>query len=397
MATSAPFEAQPDFSLVLGGPLYQLFRRTHLAGDALELLQRRVVVITTIAWLPLLLLSAVSGHAIGDSIAIPFLHDVETQARFLIALPILVIAELLVHRRLRPAVRQFVERRMVSAKDLPGFQQAIESTLRLRNSVLIEVALIVLVYTVGIGVWRNGIALGSASWYALPEGNQMPLTPAGYWLMFVSVPIFQFLLVRWYFRFFLWFWLLFRISRLDLNLVPIHADRTGGQGFLGVSTNAFAPILVAQGVVLAGLIASQIFYAGRTLPEFKVAIVGFVAFFITATLIPLIVFAPRLAEARRNGLRDMGRLASRYGKDFEEKWLSADGSRSDSELLGTGDIQSLADLGNSFSVVQEMRFLPFGWRDVTRLAVITSAPFLPLLLTVFSLEDFATYLIKAIF
>jgi hypothetical protein len=384
-------ETQPDFSLVLGGPLYQLFRRTRLAGDALELLQRRVAVIAATAWIPLLVLSAVSGNALGSAVAIPFLHDIETQARFLIALPILVIAELIVHRRLRPAVGQFVERRIVSPEDLPGFHQAIESTLRLRNSVLIEVALIALVYTVGIGVWRSGIALDSASWYARSDGN---LTLAGYWLVFVSIPIFQFLLVRWYFRFFLWFWLLFRISRLNLRLVPIHADRTGGLGFLGVSTNAFAPLLVAQGVVLAGVIASQIFYAGRALPDFKVGIVGFVAFFIVVTLIPLVVFAPRLAEARRSGLGHMGRLASRYGMQFEEKWF---GSQADSELLGSGDIQSLADLGNSFGVVQEMRFLPFGWRDVTRLAVITSSPFLPLLFTVFSLEDFATYLIKAIF
>jgi hypothetical protein len=288
-------------------------------------------------------------------------------------------------------VGQFVERRIVSPQDLPGFQQAIDSTLRLRNSVLIEVVLIALVYTVGIGVWRSGVALDSASWYASSDGN---LTPAGYWLVFVSIPIFQFLLVRWYFRFFLWFWLLFRISRLDLKLVPIHADRTGGLGFLGVSTNAFAALLVAQGVVLAGVIASQIFYAGRALPDFKVGIVGFIAFFIVVTLIPLVVFAPRLAEARRSGLGDMGRLASRYGMQFEEKWF---GSQGDSELLGSGDIQSLAHLGNSFGVVQEMRFLPFGWRDVTRLAVITASPFLPLLLTVFSLEDFATYLIKAIF
>ncbi len=124
-----------------------------------------------------------------------------------------------------------------------------------------------------------------------------------------------------------------------------------------MSTNAFAPILVAQGAILAGLIASQIFYAGHALPEFKVAIVGFVALFITVTLIPLAVFAPRLAEARRNGLRDMGVLASRYGRDFEQKWLSTDASKSDcGALLGTGDIQSLADLGNSFTVVQESAF-----------------------------------------
>jgi hypothetical protein len=147
--------------------------------------------------------------------------------------------------------------------------------------------------------------------------------------------------------------------------------------------------------MLAGLIASQIFHAGRSLPEFKVEIVAFLAFFIVITLIPLTVFAPDLAKTKREGLRNFGRLASRYSASFEGKWFQADPAGAD-DLLGTGDIQSLADLGNSFSVVQEMRFVPFGWRDVTRLAAITATPFLPLLLTVFSLEDFANYVIKAI-
>jgi hypothetical protein len=158
---------------------------------------------------------------------------------------------------------------------------------------------------------------------------------------------------------------------------------------------AFAPVLIAQGAVSAGLIASRIFYGGQSLTEFKVQIVAFLGFFIVATLIPLTVFAPRLAEAKRAGRGDAGRLASRYTRRFEEKWFRGEGS--DEELLGSADIQSLADLGNSMAVVQEMRLVPFGWRDVTRLVTITAVPFLPLLLTVFSLEDFATYLIKVIF
>lgn len=396
MATHTASAVQSDFSLVLGGPLFQLFRRAHLSGDALELLHRRIIIIAGVAWIPLLLLTVVSGHAFGDAVQIPFLADVETHVRFLVALPILVGAELVVHSRLRPAVQQFVERRIVTGEDVPKFEQAVESTLRLRNSAAIELALIVAVYSAGIWLWRSKVALSAASWYALPDGAEMRLTLAGYWFVFVSVPIFQFILLRWYFRFFLWLSFLFRVSRLDLNLIPIHSDKTGGLGFLGASTNAFAPILIAQGAVLAGLIASQIFYAGRALPDFKVQIVAFLAFFIVATLIPLTVFAPRLAEAKRRGLGEMGRLASRYGRQFQEKW-SRSSSPADSELLGTGDIQSLADLSNSFSVVQEMRMVPFGWRDVTRLAAITATPFLPLLLTVFSLDDFATYVIKAIF
>jgi hypothetical protein len=396
MSTQSPLPANPDFSLVLGGPLFQLFRRAHLAGDGLEMLWRRVIVLAGIAWIPLLLLSLASGQAFGDAVRIPFLMDVEAHVRFLVALPLLIAAELVVHRRLVPAVRQFVERQIVSDADLPKFQQAVDSTLRLRNSVWIEVGLIVIVYAVGIQVWRSEVALESASWYAVPDAGGMHLTPAGWWFVFVSVPIFQFILLRWYFRFLLWFLFLFRVSRLDLNLIPTHADRTGGLGFLGTSTTAFAPVLIAQGAMLAGLFASQIFYAGHALPEFKVQIVGFIAFFVVITLIPVTVFAPDLAQAKRSGLAKLGRLASRYSGGFEGKWFRAD-APGEGELLGSGDIQSLADLANAFSVVQEMRFVPFGWRDVTRLAIITMSPFLPLLLTVFSLEDFANYVLKAIF
>ncbi len=386
---------KPEFSLVLGGPLYQLFRRAHLAGSDLELVTRRVIVLSVFTWIPLLLLSLLAGQAFGTDVAIPFFDDVETHVRFLVALPLLVGAELIVHRRLLPAARQFVERRIVTAEEMPKFEQAIESTLRLRNSVWIEVALLVVVYSVGIWIWRESVAIETASWYAAPGRSGMHLTLAGYWFVFVSVPIFQFILLRWYFRFVLWFLFLLRVSRLKLHLVPTHADRTAGLGFLGGSATAFAPVLMAQGAMLAGLIASQIFHAGRSLPEFKVQIVGFLAFFIVIALIPLTVFAPRLAATKRKGLREFGLLSSRYSEGFESKWFSE--STGPGELLGSGDIQSLADLGNSFSVVQEMRLMPFGWRDVTRLAAVSATPFLPLLLTVFSLEDFANYVIQAVF
>lgn len=384
-----------DFSLVLGGPLFQLFRRAHLCGDALQMVRRRMLVIVGVAWLPLLLLSAVSGNTLGGGSGIPFFHDIEAHARFLIALPILIAAELIVHARIRPVVAQFVERRIVAPHDLPKFERALESTLRLRNSVVGEVALLVVVYTVGLWVWSSELALGTASWYANPDGERMHPTPAGYWYFFVSLPIFQFVLLRWYLRFFLWFWLLWRVSRLNLRLVPLHPDRTGGISFLGRSTTAFMPILFAQGAVLSGLLASQIFHAGRQLTDFKVEIASFVAFFVIVVLIPLAVFTPHLARARRRGMSEFGRLATRYTQEFEQKWIQRDPPQE--PLLGSADLQSLADLGNSYSFVQEMRFVPFGVKDVIRLAVVTAAPLLPLALTAFALEELAGYAMKVIF
>ena len=273
----AILEERPDFSLVLGGPLYQLFRRAHLAGDALELMRRRVLVLAGVAWVPLLLLSALTGRALG-TIGIPFLQDIEAHVRFLVALPILIAAELVVHRRMRPAVTRFVERRIVGPEDMPKFHEAIDSTLRIRNSLIAEVGLLVLVYTLGLWVWKSQVALGTPSWYATPDAAGMHLTPAGFWYAFVSVPLFQFILLRWYFRFFLWFWFLWRVSRLDLRLIPIHPDKAAGLSFLGTSTIAFAPILFAQGALLAGLIASQIFHAGQDLMAFRVEVVAFLAF-----------------------------------------------------------------------------------------------------------------------
>ncbi|WP_129644509.1 hypothetical protein [Peristeroidobacter agariperforans] len=389
-------ESRPDFSLVLGGPLFQIFLRTHLSGNALELLHRRMIVVTGIAWLPLLVLSALRGDALGDDVSIAFADDIETHVRFLIALPLLIAAELVVHRRIHHVVSQFVERGLILSEQMPEFRAAIDSTLRLRNSPIIELALIVLVYAVGHWIWRNEIALHTTSWYASQDGAQIQLTPAGYWHAFVSVPIFQFMLMRWYFRFVLWFWFLWRVSRLQLRLLASHADRAAGLGFLSESLYAFSLVLLAQGAVAAGLIASQILYGGRNLLDFKVEILSFLFFFLLVTLIPLTVFTPQLLRAKRKALRHFGRLVNRYSDEFNQKWVEG-GAPQGEPLLGSGDIQSLADLGNSYSVVRETRLLPFDIKDVMRLAAISATPFLPLLLTMFSLDDFATFLLGAIF
>jgi len=84
---SKPLPDPYDFSLVLGGPLFQLVARARLSGNALELLVRRVVVISLFAWLPLLILSILGGRAWGDGVRVPFLVDLEVHARFLLALP----------------------------------------------------------------------------------------------------------------------------------------------------------------------------------------------------------------------------------------------------------------------------------------------------------------------
>jgi len=398
--TPAPPPEEPaDFSLVLGGPLYQLLRRTRLSDDALTMVHRRIVAGVLITWLPLLLLSAWEGRAWWGDVEVPFLLNAEVHTRFLLALPLLIVAELAVHLRMRRLLAQFTARNLVAAADRPRFDAALASAMRLRNSLAAELLLIVIIIGVGLPL-RRYITVDASTWAtgtaAAGGSGWVNLSLAGWWQAVVSVPIFQFLLVRWYFRMFIWARFLWQLSRIPLKLLPTHPDRVGGLGFLGNVVYAFAPLLVAHGALLAGLIADRIFFAGAKLPQFTVEIIGGVGILVFLVLGPLMVFAGQLSRAKRAGLGEYGVLAQRYAREFDSKWLR--GERDPAEpFIGSADIQSLADLGNSFEVIKTMRFVPFTKETVFQLGVVTVVPLAPLLLTMISFEELLKRLLSAVF
>jgi len=129
--------------------------------------------------------------------------------------------------------------------------------------------------------------------------------------------------------------------------------------------------------------------------SFKMQILGFVVFFVGVVLGPLLMFTPRMMRARRSGLADYGLFAQRYVESFDHKWVRS--AYPSDELLGAGDIQSLADLGNSYQVIREMRIVPFGLTDISRLAAAAAVPLSPLLLTIFSFEELVVRVLKFVF
>jgi hypothetical protein len=397
LAGDGPFRDLQDFSLVLGGPLFQLLRRAHLSDDALTMMRRRIIAISLFAWLPLLVLSALEGQLLGGKAAVPFLLDMDVHARFLLALPLLIVAELVVHERMRFVVKQFLERNMIPESAMTRFNAAIATAFRLRNSVLAELLLIAIVYVVGILIiWRQYFSLDTATWYAMPSAEGSRLSLSGMWYGYVSLPVFQFLLIRWYFRLVIWMRFLWQVSRIKLSLVPTHPDRVGGLGFLSNTVYAFMPLATAHGVLLAGLLANRIFYVGATLPAFKLEIAVVVIFLLCLAIGPLLVFAPQLAQAKRTGLREYGTLAERYVREFDAKWLRG-GAPADESFIGNGDIQSLADLGNSFEVVRGMRIAPVTREAILRLVAATLVPLVPLALTMMPLEDLLKRLLGILF
>jgi hypothetical protein len=383
-----------EYSLVLGGPLFRAWRVSHLSGPSLEQTRRRVLVITALAWLPPVILSTLQGHAFAGEV-LAYLRGLESQVRLLIALPVLIYAERFIHSRTASVIQFFEERRLVATQDAPVLSAAIEDAVQMRNSLWPEVILLVFVYVVAATTWQSDVTRAGGGWYTLPRAGSVHLSPAGLWYSFVSFPIYRFILLRWYLRLGIWFWLLWRISRLNLNLLPTHPDGVGGLGFLGRSSRAFAPVLFAQGALLAGLIANRIFFQGENLLSFKLIIGGVLAFFVSAIIGPLLMFTPQLNRAKRAGLRAYGTMASNYVELFDVKWIH--GGAKDEPILGTSDIQSLADLRNAYGDLSKMRLVPFTTLDAGWLAVATGLPVAPLLLTIMPLERLLTYLFSVIF
>ena len=386
----------PDFSLVLGGPLFQLLRRARLSDDFLAALHRRIIVISLVAWLPLLVLSVMEGRALSG-VTVPFLKDVEVHVRFLVALPLLIAAELVVHRRMQPMVKGFLDRHLIPASAMARYDACLAAAYRLRNSLLAELILIAIVYVVGVLIiWRHFWVLDSTTWYATSSAEGSRLSIAGMWFGYLSLPMFQFIMCRWYFRLFIWIRFIWQVSRIELSLIPTHPDRVGGLGFLGNTVHAFALLAVAHGALVCGQLANRILFLGAPLAQYKAEIAGVVVLTLSFILAPLLMFAPQIAQAKRNGLREYGGLAERYVREFDTKWLRG-GAAPGEPLVGSADIQSLADLGNSYEIVKGMRLAPVTRDTVLFVVVATLAPIAPLLLTVMPLEQLLKTLLGVLF
>jgi len=148
--------------------------------------------------------------------------------------------------------------------------------------------------------------------------------------------------------------------------------------------------------LLSGLIASQVLYEGQTVMAFRMEAAGLVCAMVLFVLGPLVMFTRQLDRAKREGADEWGRLAASNVFAFQEKWTRGDGQAA-ARLLGTSDAQSLANLSGGYRVACDMRLVPFGKDDVLRLAAATFAPLLPLGLTMFSLQELMTRLVKILF
>ncbi len=222
------------------------------------------------------------------------------------------------------------------------------------------------------------MAVQASTWYAIRTDSTVTLTWAGWWFVLFCVPFFHFLLLRWLWRLFLWGQFLWRMSKLNLQLIATHPDQSGGLAFVGESHRFFAIILFAFSLTVSGVLANDVVYDKVPLQHFAPLIAAYVIVMVLLFLLPLFVFAPILLKTKRAGLYKYGTLATEYTASFQKKWVETKPPREE-VLLGTGDIQSLADLGNSFGFIEKMDPVPMGPRTPLALVAACLIPMVPLL------------------
>jgi hypothetical protein len=368
--------AVDSFSLTRGGPFHRLLVQLGRAGDERQRIIQRALFATLVTWLPLLILCVVHGRAFGTDVKIPFLRDFAVNARFLIALPILILAESGIDHRWRRLVLEFQRSGLVTEAELPTFEAVINKITRLRDRLLPEVVIAVIAYS-PLFLGKTELLMGGVSnWHTTSTGA---LTLAGWWFRLISTPLFRFLLLRWFWRMFLWALFLWRVSRINLFLVATHTDMAAGLGFLSEGQKAFSSIVFAGGAVIAGSVANAIAYEGATLASEKFAMIVYGVLAIIVLVVPLVVVAPVLLKTKKKAMIEYGALVTKHDQLFETKWIRGQHA-ADEVILGNPDASSLADLGTSFAVVDRMTLVPVTKRTLITLAFAAALPMAPVVL-----------------
>lgn len=369
----------------LGGPAFRLMQRVGVIQGTGPSIGRRSIAFIVIAWLPMLLFAALEGNAIGPTPRSSFLLDFATYARFFIAVPLIFAAESVVGPRMLAAGLRFVQGGIVQSEDRPAFLAAAARARQRCDAVLPEILFLLVAL---LGAWFLTVeelgGLRTTTWHAVITPVGLRISPAGAWYQFVAIPLVQFFLFRWLWRLAIWTLFLWDVSRLRLNLVATHTDMAAGLGFLGVAHVSLSIFPFALSCVFSAELAFRVRFEGVDIPTLRSLAPLLLAYLVFAEFVtfgPLLLFAPVLARARREGLRSYGMLVQRHNRLFHEKWIEQDG-REREVPLGNPDMSSLVDLGSSFMIVRQMTIFPVGRAQLIQVAVIACLPGLPLALLV---------------
>ena len=382
------------FSLVVGGPFHAVLRRLGLTGADQLPTRRAAISLALVAWLPPALLAVAQSLVDARYSGWGFFTDLTVHTRYLVAIWMMVATERYADGRIVLLTRQFREARLLSDHGLPAFAAVLAIADRRSSSALAEVVIVAAALVWSGLTARYAVALAGSSWEGTVVAGEVALSWAGETARFVSTPLFLFLVLRWIWRFLVWTALLYRISRLPLQLTPLHPDRSAGLGFLAIYPSVFSGFVFALSCVVASSFLKELDLVRHSPETVWFALAGWLAMSLVLFLGPLLVFVGPLYAVRERALLDYGRLANQHHLAFHRKWIGE--ARSGEDLMGSSDASSASDLNASVEVVRELRVVPVDGAAVVQLLVAAGVPMLAVVATQMPLSDLAKWIIGTI-
>jgi len=371
------------------GPFHSLLRSMGLRSGRDGAGVWRAILSALIAWVPLVILAQMQNLAIGTG-PTSLLEDFAAYARFLVAVPLMVLAESQASFWLHRVLEHFIAARLIAPEHDARFQELLASTRRLLASRLALVVIVVLAYALTLASAREWLQLGAANWalQSRDAGHDV-VSYAGWWRLLVSQPLFMALFLTWLWRLFLWMRCMRTIAHMKVRIVASHPDKAGGLGFLGQSLRGFPILSLAMGSAIAGTLANLVMHEQRASTSLTPVVVATVLFILLLCAGPLLTFIRPMREAQDDAELSYGALATALGERLEDRWLARADALSD-DALEVPDFSSTADLFSVTAHVDEMRPIPIQIKDFIPLLAMTLLPFLPILLRQVSFADLLT-------
>jgi hypothetical protein len=356
---------------------------------------RRAVFFALLTWLPLVAWALYASRILPGSVDEPLLMHFGVHVRFLLAVPALILGEAMAHRVSTTLIPYFLTSGVVPPAQRGAFVRVLGGVARLRDRTLpwVLIAVLVVAWTILQPVAVGSEAGHEAKWAASGEAGGLGF--GGWWLLYVSRPIFGVLLAAWLWRLALVFVLLKRIARLDLSIVPTHPDGAGGLGFVKDMPKAFSLLAFATSAVVASRLAHDVIYHGATLQSLKVVLAGFVVLVIVICVAPLLALARPLAAAKRRALLEYGALIGKHGRLVRQRWILGE-APADDALLQAVEIGPVADTLAVYEAVDRMRAVPFGKSTLLGIAIPTLIPIVVLISTQVPIKEVLKKIVGAL-
>lgn len=381
---SARVEPDTSFSLVAGGPFYELLRRLGLLGaDQLTTL-RTATVLAMFAWLLPALLVVAQSLVDGGYRGWGYFTDLTVPARYLIAIWAMMATERYADDRFKTMGHQFRETGLLTRDSLPRYEAALAIADRRSSSAIAEAVMLAIAFIFSGSTIHLVVTLSGSSWEGTLAGGQVQLSWAGTAARYVSNPLYMFLILRWVWWFLVWAALLYRVSRLPLQLIPTHPDRAAGLGFLAIYPSVFSGFTFALSCVVSATILKDLAVEQRPAEMVWFAVAGWLVLNLMIFLGPLLVFAFPQHVARERALIQYGRMATQQHVSTHRKWTGK--TEDDGDRADTAALPSVAELNTIIQGIRDMGYTPINRAAVTQIVVAAGLPMLPVVLTLVPLD-----------